>query len=62
MEELKLQVIKEEIIDGIIVHRASIFVSKSKSIVKRLLNYFSFVFTSYLRGRKLPSFDYLMVL
>jgi glycosyltransferase involved in cell wall biosynthesis len=53
--------IKEEIIDGIIVHRASIFVSKSKSIVKRLLNYFSFVFTSYLRGRKLPSFDYLMV-
>jgi glycosyltransferase involved in cell wall biosynthesis len=61
MEAYKGGKIKEEIIDGIIVHRASIFVSKSKSIVKRLLNYFSFVFTSYLRGRKLPSFDYLMV-
>ena len=61
MDAYKDGKIKEEIIDGIIVHRASIFVSKSKSIVKRLLNYFSFVFTSYLRGRKLPSFDYLMV-
>lgn len=61
MEAYKNGKIKEEVIDGIVVHRASIFVSKSKSIVKRLLNYFSFVFTSYIRGRKLPSFDYLMV-
>jgi glycosyltransferase involved in cell wall biosynthesis len=61
MEAYKDSKIKEEIIDGIVVHRASIFVSKSKSILKRLLNYFSFVFTSYIRGRKLPSFDYLMV-
>jgi hypothetical protein len=53
--------IKEEIIDGIPVHRAKIYVSKSKSIISRLLNYFSFVFTSWWRGRKLPAFDFLMV-
>ena len=32
------------------VHRAAIFVSKSKGIVLRLMNYFSFVFTSLLIG------------
>lgn len=53
--------IREEIIDGIPVHRAKIYVSTSKSIIKRLLNYFSFVWTSYWRGRKLDEFDYLMV-
>ena len=53
--------IREEQIDGIAVHRAKIYVSTSKSIVKRLLNYFSFVWTSYWRGRKLEAFDYLMV-
>lgn len=53
--------IKEEIIDGIPVHRAKIYVSASKSLIKRLLNYFSFVWTSYWRGRKLNNFDYLMV-
>ena len=53
--------IREEVIDGIQVHRAKIYVSTSKSIIKRLLNYFSFVWTSYWRGRKLDSFDYLMV-
>jgi glycosyltransferase involved in cell wall biosynthesis len=52
---------KEEIIDGILVHRAWIYVSNSKSIVARLLNYFSFVWSSYIRGRKLEKFDYLMV-
>ncbi|HRO75012.1 MAG TPA: glycosyltransferase family 4 protein [Crocinitomicaceae bacterium] len=52
---------RREIIDGISVHRAGIYVSKSKSIVSRLLNYFSFVWTSYWRGRKLGNFDYLMV-
>ncbi len=40
----------KEIIDGIEVHRAWIFVSTSKSIFMRLLNYFSFVFTSMLIG------------
>lgn len=54
--------IKEEIIDGIKVHRAKIFVSTSKGIVKRLLNYFSFVLSSFFRGRKLDgNFDFLMV-
>jgi glycosyltransferase involved in cell wall biosynthesis len=52
---------REEIIDGIPVHRAWIYVSKSKRILARLLNYFSFVWSSYWRGRKLKSFDYLMV-
>ncbi len=53
--------IREETIDGIPVHRSKIFVSKSKGIIARLLNYFSFVWTSYRRGRKLGNFDYLMV-
>jgi glycosyltransferase involved in cell wall biosynthesis len=52
---------REELIDGIPVHRASIYVSSSKSIVSRLLNYFSFVWTSYWRGRKLEHFDFLLV-
>lgn len=53
--------IREEVIDGIPVHRAKIYVSTSKGIFKRLLNYFSFVFTSYWRGKKLEKFDFLMV-
>ena len=52
---------REEQIDGIAVHRAAIYVSASKSIVARLLNYFSFVWTSYWRGRKLDQFDFLLV-
>ena len=52
---------REEQIDGIAVHRAAIYVSASKSIVARLLNYFSFVWTSYWRGRKLEKFDFLLV-
>jgi len=50
-----------EEIDGIPVHRAWIHVSKSKGIVSRLLNYFSFVWSSYWKGRKMNNFDYLMV-
>lgn len=53
--------IKEEVIDGIPVFRSRIFVSHSKSIIARLLNYFSFVVTSYFRGRKLGKYDFLMV-
>lgn len=53
--------IREEVIDGIPVHRSKIVVSKSKGILARLLNYFSFVWTSYWRGRSLGNFDYLMV-
>lgn len=52
---------REEVIDGISVHRSGIYVSRSNGIVKRLLNYFSFVWTSYHRGKKLEKFDFLMV-
>lgn len=40
----------EEEIDGIHVYRSGIYVTKDKGIVKRLLNYFSFVFTSLFVG------------
>lgn len=53
--------IKSEIIDGIQVYRSGIYVSKSKGIISRLLNYFSFVWTSYWRGRKLGKYDFLLV-
>ncbi len=52
---------REEVFDGIAIHRASIYVTTSKGFIARLLNYFSFVWTSYWRGRKLDSFDYLLV-
>lgn len=52
---------REEILDGIPVHRSFIYVSSSKSIVSRLLNYFSFVWSSYWRGRQLKNFDFLLV-
>ncbi len=41
--------VKEEI-EGVTVYRSSIFVSKSKGIFKRLLNYFSFVHSSMFTG------------
>jgi glycosyltransferase involved in cell wall biosynthesis len=50
-----------EEMDGLQVHRASIFVSKSKSILSRLRNYFSFVFSSARIGnKKLGNFDFLL--
>ncbi|MBM3455756.1 MAG: glycosyltransferase family 4 protein, partial [Bacteroidetes bacterium] len=52
---------REEIIDSIPVHRSWIYISKSKGIISRLLNYFSFVWSSYWRGRKLGNFDFLLV-
>lgn len=60
-EEYKNGKIKEEIIDGIQVYRSKIYVSKSKGIISRLLNYFSFVWTSYWRGKKLGEYDFLLV-
>lgn len=43
------------------VHRSWIFVSKSKGIIKRLLNYFSFVITSFWVGLfKLGKFDFIL--
>lgn len=61
MEKYRKGAIREEVIDGIKVKRAKIYVSNSKKIVPRLLNYFSFVWTSYWRGRSYKDFDYLMV-
>ncbi len=50
-----------EEMEGIKVHRASIFVSKNKSILNRLRNYFSFVISSKKIGiKKLGDFDFLM--
>ncbi|MDO8998501.1 MAG: glycosyltransferase family 4 protein [Bacteroidota bacterium] len=50
-----------EEMDGLKVHRASIFVSKSKSILNRLRNYFSFVISSAKVGKnKLGDFDFLL--
>lgn len=53
--------IREERIDGVRVYRSGIYVSKSTGIPARLLNYFSFVFTSWKRGRTLGGYDFLLV-
>ena len=50
-----------EEIEGLKVHRASIYVSQSKSIINRLRNYFSFVVSSARIGKsKLDNFDFLL--
>ena len=50
-----------EEIDQLKVHRSSIFVSTDRSIIKRLLNYFSFVYSSYRIGKKKTGkFDYIL--
>lgn len=50
-----------EEMEGLKVHRASIYVSKSKSIINRLRNYFSFVISSARTGKsKLGNFDFLL--
>ena len=50
-----------EEIEGIPVHRASIYLPKSKSIIQRLLNYFSFVYSSAKIGkRKIGPVDVIM--
>ena len=41
-----------EEIEGLPVHRASIYLPTSKSIIQRLLNYFSFVYSSAKVGKK----------
>lgn len=52
--------LKEEI-SGITVYRAWIYVTKSKGVFKRLLNYFSFVFTSFWIGLfKTKKYDYIL--
>ncbi len=50
-----------EEIEGIPVHRSSIYLPKSKSIIQRLLNYFSFVYSSAKVGRsKIGPIDVIM--
>lgn len=50
-----------EIIDGIPVHRCWIYAGTSKAIIPRLINYFSFVFTSLIIGfDKLGRQDFVM--
>ena len=61
VEEYRNGKIKSELIDGIQVYRSGIFVSTSKGIIARLLIYFSFVWTSYWRGRKLGQYDFILV-
>jgi glycosyltransferase involved in cell wall biosynthesis len=51
---------KKENIDGVKVHRSKIYVSKSKGVLKRLLNYFSFVLSSIKQSNKLSKTDYLI--
>lgn len=53
---------KKEQMDGIIVKRSWIYVKNSKSIFHRLLNYFSFVFTSLFTGLfRTGKFDFILV-
>jgi glycosyltransferase involved in cell wall biosynthesis len=50
-----------EEMSGLKVHRSSIYITTSKAIFPRLMNYFSFVISSYLRGRKIKGdFDYVL--
>ena len=50
-----------EELEGLKVHRSWIYVSKSKGIIKRLLNYFSFVFSSAWYGRtKIGDVDFIL--
>ena len=49
-----------EMVKGVKVHRAWIYVSKSRSIFSRLLNYFSFTATSYMiAGKAKGRFDFV---
>ena len=53
--------VKEEM-NGLTVHRSWIYASTSKGIVKRLLNYYSFVISSLFTGLfRLPKHDYILV-
>lgn len=52
---------KYEVMEGLKIHRCWIYVGKSKSIPLRLLNYFSFMFSSFFIGLfKLSKYDYIL--
>lgn len=51
----------QEVMNGIHIHRSWIYTTTSKGIFERLLNYFSFVISSFLAGCfKLGKFDYIL--
>lgn len=50
----------KEIIDGVKVVRSSIYVTKNKGVTKRLMNYFSFVWTSMRSHKRLQEADYIL--
>jgi glycosyltransferase involved in cell wall biosynthesis len=50
----------EETIDGVRVVRSSIYVTKNKGVAKRLMNYFSFVWTSIRSHKRLGEADYVL--
>lgn len=50
----------EETIDGVRVVRSWIYVTKEKGVAKRLMNYFSFVWTSMRSHKRLRAADYLL--
>ena len=50
----------EETIDGVRVVRSSIYLSKDKGVAKRLMNYFSFVWTSMRSHKRLSKTDYVL--
>lgn len=49
-----------ETIDGVRVIRSSIYVTKDKGVAKRLMNYFSFVWTSIRSYKRLSEADYVL--
>jgi len=60
--EYKGKCYTHEVINDLNIHRSWIYVSKSKGIFKRLLNYFSFVFTALFVGLfKIKKHDILLV-
>ncbi|MDA8819497.1 glycosyltransferase family 4 protein [Schleiferiaceae bacterium] len=50
----------EETIDGVRVVRSSIYVTKDKGVAKRLMNYFSFMWTSMRSYKRLSEADYVL--
>jgi glycosyltransferase involved in cell wall biosynthesis len=59
--EYKRKFYCRETVDGIPVHRSSIYVSRNKALIKRLANYFSFVTSSwYSAGKRIKPVDIII--
>ena len=59
-DEYRGRWVYQEEIDGIPVSRSWIYISRSKRVIPRILNYFSFVLTSILVGIRRERSDYLI--